>query len=65
MSLFMSFASVWAWPAPGLFTTFYARHAGQVLAYSPDGKGYSVYPFGTRQSTWMHDLPILLSRGEV
>ncbi len=37
-------------------------HAGQVLVYSPNGKGYSVYPFGTRQSTWMHDLPILLDR---
>ena len=37
-------------------------HAGQVLVYSPDGKGYSVYPFGTRQSVWMHDLPILLAR---
>ena len=39
-------------------------HAGQVLVYSPNGKGYSVYPFGTRQSTWMHDLPILLDRVE-
>jgi protein SCO1/2 len=37
-------------------------HAGQVLVYSPNGNGYSVYPFGTRQSTWMHDLPILLDR---
>ncbi len=37
-------------------------HAGQVLVYAPDGLGYSVYPFGTRQSDWMHDLPILLQR---
>ncbi len=37
-------------------------HAGQVLVYAPDGLGYSVYPFGTRQSDWMHDLPILLER---
>lgn len=39
-------------------------HAGQVLVYAPDGRGYSVYPFGTRQSEWMHDLPILLERVE-
>ena len=39
-------------------------HAGQVLVYAPDGRGYSVYPFGTRQSEWMHDLPILLGRVE-
>lgn len=37
-------------------------HAGQMLVYAPDGLGYSVYPFGTRQSDWMHDLPILLER---
>ncbi|MDF1595646.1 MAG: SCO family protein [Acidimicrobiia bacterium] len=39
-------------------------HAGQVLVYTPDGFGYSVYPFGTRQSDWIHDLPILLERLE-
>jgi protein SCO1/2 len=39
-------------------------HAGQVLVYAPDGFGYSVYPFGTRQSDWIHDLPILLERAE-
>ncbi|MDH5372837.1 MAG: SCO family protein, partial [Acidimicrobiia bacterium] len=39
-------------------------HAGQVLVYAPDGFGYSVYPFGTRQSQWIHDLPILLARVE-
>ena len=37
-------------------------HAGQMLVYAPNGLGYSVYPFGTRQSDWMHDLPILLER---
>ena len=37
-------------------------HAGQMLVYAPDGLGYSVYPFGTRQSDWTHDLPILLER---
>lgn len=39
-------------------------HAGQMLVYAPDGRGYSVYPFGTRQGDWMHDLPILLERGD-
>lgn len=34
-------------------------HAGQVLAYAPDGRGYTVYPFGTRQSQWAEDLPEL------
>lgn len=35
-------------------------HAGQVFAYAPDGMGYTVYPFGTRQTEWAHDLPLLL-----
>jgi protein SCO1/2 len=37
-------------------------HAGQVLVYAPDGLGYTMYPFGTRQSQWIHDLPLLLDR---
>lgn len=35
-------------------------HASQVLAFAPDGLGYSVYPFGTLQSDWLNDLPILV-----
>lgn len=34
-------------------------HAGQVLAFAPDGRGYTVYPFGTRQTEWANDLQIL------
>ncbi len=34
-------------------------HAGQVLAFAPDGLGYSMYPFGTRQSEWVNDLQVL------
>jgi protein SCO1/2 len=34
-------------------------HAAQVFAYAPDGLGYTIYPFGTRQSDWAHDLPLL------
>ena len=37
-------------------------HAGQVLAWAPDGMMYSQYPFGTRQSTWVNDLSILAKR---
>ncbi|MBT8198455.1 MAG: SCO family protein, partial [Acidimicrobiia bacterium] len=35
-------------------------HAGQVFVWAPDGMAYTVYPFGTRQSEWVHDLPLLL-----
>lgn len=34
-------------------------HAGQVLAWAPDGMMYSQYPFGTRQREWANDLEIL------
>jgi protein SCO1/2 len=39
-------------------------HAGQVLAFAPNGLGYSVYPFGTRQTTFSHDLPLLAALTE-
>lgn len=42
--------------------TYTMAHASQVLVFAPDGLGYSVYPFGTRQADWIHDLPILLER---
>lgn len=34
-------------------------HAGQVLAFAPDNKGYTVYPFGTRTSQYADDIPLL------
>lgn len=34
-------------------------HAAQVMAFAPNGLGYTVYPFGTRQSQYAHDLPLL------
>lgn len=34
-------------------------HAGQVIAYAPNGLNYTQYPFGTRQSQFAQDLPIL------
>ena len=36
-------------------------HAAQVVAFSPDGPARVVYPFGTRQADWAHDLPLLLA----
>ncbi len=34
-------------------------HDGRVFAFAPDGLGRTQYPHPTRQTTWMHDLPIL------
>lgn len=41
-------------------STYLVGHASQVLAISPDGRVRAVYPFGTRQADWLHDLPKLL-----
>lgn len=41
-------------------TTYAVGHAGQVIAYTPDDLGRVMYPFGTRQSDWAHDIPLLL-----
>ena len=38
-------------------------HAGQLLAYAPDDRGYVIYPFGTRQSELVNDLPVLAEIG--
>ncbi|HXY29137.1 MAG TPA: SCO family protein [Gemmatimonadaceae bacterium] len=35
-------------------------HAAQVIAYTPDDSAHLVYPFGTRQTDWAHDLPLLV-----
>lgn len=35
-------------------------HAAQVIAFTPDDSAHVVYPFGTRQEDWAHDLPRLL-----
>jgi protein SCO1/2 len=37
-------------------------HAAQVIAFGKDGPARLVYPFGTRQTDWANDLP-LLARG--
>ena len=35
-------------------------HAAQVIAFTPDDSAHVVYPFGTRQADWAHDLPLLV-----
>jgi cytochrome oxidase Cu insertion factor (SCO1/SenC/PrrC family) len=37
-------------------------HASQVIAFPARGAFRVVYPFGTRQADWLHDLPKLLRR---
>ena len=39
-------------------------HASQVLAFSPDGSIRVIYPFGTRQSDWKHDIPKLAAAAD-
>lgn len=39
-------------------------HAAQVIAYTADGMRRAEYPFGTRQSDWAHDLPLLVRFGK-
>ena len=34
-------------------------HAAQVIAFTRDDSAHVVYPFGTRQADWAHDLPLL------
>jgi hypothetical protein len=35
-------------------------HAAQVIAYTADNRERVLYPFGTRQGDWAHDLPLLI-----
>jgi protein SCO1/2 len=34
-------------------------HAGQVIAFAPDGNAYVIYGERTRQTNYVHDLPLL------
>lgn len=47
-------------PLPGAYAV---GHAAQVLAFTADGRARVVYPFGTRQADWAHDLPKLVAGG--
>lgn len=44
-------------PLPGAYAV---GHAAQVIAFAADGRARVVYPFGTRQEDWAHDLPRLV-----
>lgn len=35
-------------------------HAAQIIAFTTDNLAHVVYPFGTRQADWAHDLPLLV-----
>jgi protein SCO1/2 len=39
-------------------------HAASVIAFSKEGPAHVVYPFGTRQADWAHDLPRLAEHGD-
>ncbi len=49
---------------PGPDGFYEVGHAAAVIAFAPDGPARLRYPFGTRQSDWAHDLP-LLAGGDV
>ena len=38
---------------------YFVGHAAFVFAYTPDGLGRFLYPFGIRQNDWAHDIPRL------
>lgn len=46
--------------APGEEEAYIVGHATQILAFTPDGFAHVIYPFGTRQVDWAHDLPRLV-----
>jgi protein SCO1 len=45
--------------APDASGNYEVGHAAQVIAFTPDDSAHVVYPFGTRQADWAHDLPLL------
>ena len=45
--------------APDSSGSYAVGHAAQVIAFTPDDSAHVVYPFGTRQADWVHDLPLL------
>jgi protein SCO1/2 len=46
--------------APDSSGAYEVGHAAQVLAFTRDDSAHVVYPFGTRQMDWAHDLPLLV-----
>jgi protein SCO1/2 len=49
-------ASVKGEPVDG---SYLVGHSAQVMAFTKDNVAHLVYPFGTRQADWAHDLPRL------
>ncbi|HEY8794452.1 MAG TPA: SCO family protein [Gemmatimonadaceae bacterium] len=45
--------------APDSAGGYEVGHAAQVIAFTRDDSAHVVYPFGTRQADWAHDLPLL------
>jgi protein SCO1/2 len=41
-------------------TDYLMGHAAQVLAFTTDNRAHVIYPSGTRQTDWAHDLPLLV-----
>lgn len=46
--------------APDSTGSYEVGHAAQVIAFTRDDSAHVVYPFGTRQADWAHDLPLLV-----
>lgn len=46
-------------PSAGPTGEYLVGHAAQVIAFGLDNVARVVYPFGTRQDDWAHDLPLL------
>lgn len=46
--------------APDSSGAYDVGHAAQVIAFTRDDSAHVVYPFGTRQMDWAHDLPLLV-----
>lgn len=44
-------------------TAYSVGHSALVVAFTPDNLAHVVYPFGTRQEDWAHDLPELVRGG--
>ena len=41
-------------------TDYLMGHAAQVIAFTTDDRAHVIYPSGTRQNDWAHDLPLLV-----
>jgi protein SCO1/2 len=59
-------ADEWFPPETATFGTddYSVRHGAYVIAYGYDNTAQIIWPFGTRQATYEHDLLILTSQGD-